>query len=886
MTDQIEPPKTLRWIRGERGLGKSSSRSDGYGDKLSPDLYEDDLETILKLVLGLLRDAIESTVENVPLSKKQDRCFLPKGDLERIIDSRFLARLFRALLTNSDIIHHRKDVQGESRRNNEDAITVDEVVDHCIDMTLSRKAILALFLYQERWELLALFMQWVRYGGDNAPYDHSMPLSRGSLLDKGVPEQFHNNLIRDQQIFTPVTILDVYRHNSSNDDHLHFIAGRTDVMSSSDTVSTIAIPPHHTITHYGHPINISNLSQVMATALQEFHDKNIMDKATTDLEIELEFPKDLWKLVWKSVTGNDKIDNPIARLLILELPNSSLAENPDSEKAWMTTAQRLLLAKIAAFFDAMSLPHDDFEALHLHNKPKHILVLEQEVYCFEPQEHGLLWKLCDFQLARGFWGTQRANIIASREASELWVISWPTHLVITPAGTYRGPEIEEMASSRADLSSDVWFIDWNVLHTFVTDELIEIFKLLNSSSVSFPDKERRLSLSTDGTLVGTAGQALASSKFNMYEHRTQPPEALEEDFSDVASLLSRGDASDAGSSATLVEYQQVATDVIAKAFLGKGELSLTYRKAIKIVGTDRFLRNNARLLQDFSADLQSEHHLPSETLVVRFLSTTVGRRLVSAAICDEIHPNKGLRPQRQLDQMEDKKLMLNRFLGELNSAVQSKPSMLEEMNMDDVASIKSASDGEPETMMPTDEKLESLEETVRSFMSGRAIETYQKKLQQWLDLFMQPSQGDVKPVDPIGNTTKEASEHPLSTELKSQPAVDFILRDVQDKFTGQFSKPTAPTVKDGAPLTVSQKGNNQPVSDELEEEVGFLAAKKHGTFQRQLKFPMHNYTMTFPLSLPLLVDRILRYLPVPYIEPPIPEGKIRVRWISVGFIIC
>lgn len=99
--------------------------------------------------------------------------------------------------------------------------------------------------------------------------------------------------------------------------------------------------------------------------------------------------------------------------------------------------------------------------------------------------------------------------------------------------------------------------------------------------------------------------------------------------------------------------------------------------------------------------------------------------------------------------------MLNRYLVSNNSAAQSKPTkvielrMLEEVDVegelsetncdDDVASMKSTSDEELDTRVPRDEGLEILEETVRSFMSGRPIELYQKKLQQWLDLFMRPS---------------------------------------------------------------------------------------------------------------------------------------------------
>lgn len=99
--------------------------------------------------------------------------------------------------------------------------------------------------------------------------------------------------------------------------------------------------------------------------------------------------------------------------------------------------------------------------------------------------------------------------------------------------------------------------------------------------------------STDSTLNGTTGQALEPPTFNIHDHNTPISTGLEEDFSDVASLFSGTDASEASSSATLVEYQHAATDVIAKALLGNTDISRTYSKAIEVVGTNRFSRNNA-----------------------------------------------------------------------------------------------------------------------------------------------------------------------------------------------------------------------------------------------------------------------------------------------------
>jgi serine/threonine protein kinase len=396
--------------------------------------------------------------------------------------------------------------------------------------------------------------------------------------------------------------------------------------SSSGTVGEVATVPYHFTIRHGHQNIIIHSTQAMATALLEFD-----YRTTADIHTKIDMSSDSWRsdikhkaimLAWGSVTENDEIGDLIAHSLMFELPQSSLTDSLGSTRTRTKTARSLLLAKLADVVGALAFLHVDFRTLHLNIKTDNVLVFDKDANSFEPQEFAPIWILSEFGLAQELFrrAMQRASRSASRSVSELSIDLLSRNLFVRPAGTSRGPEIKEMDSGHADLSSDVWSTGYGTLQvlSFVTDGPIQMYRLINSLPVNLSDKNRRLSISTDGTLVGTAGQALALSTFNMYEHCAPPPKVLEEDLSDVASLISRGDASEAGSSATLVEYQHVATDVIAKAFLGKGDFSLTYSKVIQIVGTDRFLRNNARLLQDFSADLKLEHHFPSETLVARF----------------------------------------------------------------------------------------------------------------------------------------------------------------------------------------------------------------------------------------------------------------------------
>ena len=217
----------------ERRVSSSSSRLDGEGDKLSSSLPGENLETILvsdgeslvytlKLVVGRLHDAIQSTVANVPPSEKQDRCFLSGGDLERIINSNVLAQLFGTLVTDSDS------------------------ADRCIAMTDSRRKLLALFLYEDRLELPVLFTQWLKSNGDDAPSDNSMPFSAMSLDHYGVPKRFHSNIIRDQNIFIPITIQMNQEHQVETQDRLPFIPGKTDFMKS--IIPKLSLKGRNTIT--------------------------------------------------------------------------------------------------------------------------------------------------------------------------------------------------------------------------------------------------------------------------------------------------------------------------------------------------------------------------------------------------------------------------------------------------------------------------------------------------------------------------------------------------------------------------------------------------------------------------------------------------------------
>jgi hypothetical protein len=430
-------------------------------------------ETPSQNLLRQLRDAVESTVANVPYSEKQDHCFLPKGDLDRIIDSRSLAQLFRELLTDNEPVNSPEDVHNKPQPWDRDGLNVDESVEHCINMTIntpSRRALLALFLYQERPELLALFMQWVKSNSHYAPSDESMPFTSTTLLEYGVPKGLHNGIVLDQAIFTPITIRKGRYHILRTKDRLPFIGGQPDIIDSFwDTVCKVTVAPHHFEVESGNGFMLDHPNQTMVLALKCFKDvpaMQDMEEATFNFECELGILRELREssikhqailLDWGSLTIINDAGIPTSYYLMFELPTFSLATFLYSEPcARAGTSMSLLLAKFVDIVGALAFLHDNLGTLHLDIRPDNILVFEQDASRSDPQdhdEHRLIWKLSNFELARKVGARGRTIHNASRLSPH-----WSTVAATRPPGTYQGPELQQRGLSRARWGSDVWSI--------------------------------------------------------------------------------------------------------------------------------------------------------------------------------------------------------------------------------------------------------------------------------------------------------------------------------------------------------------------------------------------------------------------------------------------
>jgi hypothetical protein len=519
-----------------------------------------------------------------------------------------------------------------------------------------------------------------------------------------------------------------------------------------------------------------------------------------------------------------------------------------------------------------------------------------------------------------------------------------------------------------------------------------------------------LAVSAEATLVNANPPHPESSNFSMYEYQSTLVGGSEdkstlvggsedkstlvggsEDKStlvggsenkstDVVSILSGDDISQTETTASMVVYQHVATDIIKEALLSDSELSCTYKEAVKRVGQDRFLRNNRKLLQLLSRDLKTSQLLPSEQMAIRFLGGYRGSRLVCTAICHElVEANLGHQKQMQFELNGNKRMMLNRFLNEAHSTEQfgiSETPPVQSRDGDHSRDDGHSSDDEHDEDFGEDIEesgMETLEATVKFLVSGQPFQVYKQRLNNWLypPLLALESKQDgaansgFLPKDitstpgltvPNGATNvllagdafvrhteydlSQAKGYTLSETKGTASPILFSERDNLDRHKlveDSLSLIATPTLSDErddldgyelvkdsqdliAPPIPPSKSDDLDHHELLEDSRGLVAPptlsserldryelvedsqgliappippSKSDDLDRhelledsqglaatvQSNAPIHD--PVFCLSLPLLVDKILRNLPLPVLEPAVREGRTRIYWKSV-----
>jgi serine/threonine protein kinase len=973
----------------ERRIASSSSRLHGDRNKLSSNLHGQNLETvleldgetlesILKLVVGRLRDAIQSTVENIPSNEKQDRCFLSNGDLERIIDSRLLARLLKALVTDSNFVNFQEGGHEEPQRNNRDALIVNEVVDRYIAMTISRKKLLALVLYQESQELLVLFMQWLKYHGDDAPSDDSIPFSSVSLDHLGVLGRLQHNIICDQNIFTPITVLQSEDLKIGTQDRLPFIAGKKDFTKfSSGTVCEVTIAQRHFAIKDGRRMMTANPDGAKAIALKLFNDKQHMDEVTISFQTELNILRDIRRfnmkqkaimLDWGSLTVVDDVGNPISHYLMFESATFSLTSFLHSgacAQTWITGGRSLLLAKFGDIVDALAFLHDSLKTVHLDIKPDNIIISGHEASRSLSKAHNdnnLIWRLSNFGLARKLGASQRLGHNASKLLSDPSTVSDKQ-----PVGTYQGPEIYEGELGRASYSSDVWSIGCVALQVlaFISGGPFEVSKLHDCLATEYFDRKGRLTL----FYVRNDTHAWRNGDVSHYRYQylkdyypvtgqipdTQVQAAVNPQVIHWSNKLHRS-------------YEGYAEQRFIRQYLEQIFCSVLLINSSKRVGADHLskalqvIQSRWKLFEDNPVDYFhyqrsiesseiSDTHKQSVPLVNTvepskpYRTRTVARRWRSSYKHVSIFDNATIRgpqisnlyPAIESNDATTARSELERDVGQLqryclgssrypvHCAIHLKAyevlTVLLEFSDAETANL--VCEGRTALELACDgggdaRALGVIKQYQHKFdFPGGVYERYRGALNTDVrnvldDLFGTSSAGKEKEVSRPNDATSDIDQGlapPSLQELSPPDKTSIDNKDstseaqvntqlLQTEFIESFDKhgrsfasvnrevdslPES-SVKSSAPLTISKKGIIKPVNDELGGELIFQATQKNLSCLRQVKTSLPNFTL--PPSLPLLVDKALRYLPIPHIEPSIPEGKIRVRWISVGSIIC
>ena len=468
-------------------------------------------ETTAELLLERIRNAVDSTVKDVPnVDEREARCFLAKHDLDEILEPISLAQLLKELIEeHPDVIRSvaspAHPTNGLERDRNVSASDTDNHVTDCVRATTgppSRTALLALFLYQDRRPLLLTFVQWLMSGHDDIPSDDSMPFTPQTLDHHGVDERYQREIIRHQAIFRPVTIRKREDRELEAIDRLPFIGPQTNIKngSSGTVMHTTIARKHWEIESDGNfvPGNPDSSTVVALKTFKEIPTVRNMEEATNDFTIERRILQELRScnikhnmivLDWGSITIFDEAEKPISHSLVFELATFSLTDFlKDERRARTYTTKSLLLARLVDIVEALACLHDSLKTLHLDIKPDNILVFEKGSSHSDNRnqdQHEVILKLSDFGLARKMGARQRTG------HNRIDLSDQPSRSSATPAtrpaGTYQGPEIQERNSGQAGRGSDVWSIGCVALMVlaFVTNGPTEVSKLTSRLPVDF-----------------------------------------------------------------------------------------------------------------------------------------------------------------------------------------------------------------------------------------------------------------------------------------------------------------------------------------------------------------------------------------------------------------
>ncbi|KAI4644269.1 hypothetical protein J4E93_006169 [Alternaria ventricosa] len=472
-----------------------------------------------------LQDAVERTTKDVAEDDAQRSAFLPKPDLDQILNDRSLELLFTELVTETSSFGGGVFLQASATSTADEEKGSDSInddmqvfINSCIDATkrkpldeASWRALLALFLYQNNKELLSLFLEWMVIMFDHPtakshnliPSDESIPFTKATLKGYDVPNWCHRLILLDQAIFKPVMIQKLEHHDVTTSERLPFMGRYQPIKSGSQgQVFKAEIAQCHWEIRENEdqeksdfvPGNPNSTKVVALKVFKAAEPARNMLEATQDFKIELRILEELrtYKTKHKmimlhlgSITELDGAGMPTRHSLIFELASFSLGDLlKGRNRPQEAVKPSRLLASLVDIIEALECLHDKLDTLHLDIKPDNILIFETRSGSGDEEQYELTWKLSDFGLA----GKKAAKKPKAGSAQTSTATSRESTLPATrPTGLYQAPEIQEQETSHAGRGSDVWSMGCVTLMVlaFIYGESTEVTELESSLMVRF-----------------------------------------------------------------------------------------------------------------------------------------------------------------------------------------------------------------------------------------------------------------------------------------------------------------------------------------------------------------------------------------------------------------
>jgi hypothetical protein len=307
-------------------------------------------------------------------------------------------------------------------------------------------------------------------------------------------------------------------------------------------------------------------------------------------------------------------------------------------------------------------------------------------------------------------------------------------------------------------------------------------------------------------------------------------------------------------------YQDVAAQYIVKVLVGDQQLLTMYEDAIQKTEKAKFVKNNGKLLHRFFQDIRSEGQFPSEISAIRFMARKTRRELISSEIYDIVAPsNDSMRAKLQirLDREHSTAYRVARWLADQDNA-DSTTLVVKSIEPEPPEYLE---DSTSESDYESTEKdvLAKLESAAEFLVAGQPYQMYKENLQA----FLHPVSSQTKPHH--GLLLKKPSSQ------TTQRSIDKRQNDHADSSEAQQSKMNPREyLSQGASIAGSLIGKEPNPKPRLHQ-----AQKTYTTPFTEIRYPT---------SLPMLVNSLVMYLPLPYSEPPVPVGKVRARWICVCFV--